>query len=293
MTPGGNNLLPLFEVAEKTNTVQLIKMENATGTIIVFFQNAARYAQCALKWLDVPDGQYYFSGNDEDTKDKINALIQRYTASPTAWNTNYHIGDSFAVDNENYRYRLCIQNNNTSAVTKQVEFHNLMLNAGTEPLPFEPYYPLCVYDRTQADVDRVLELNQKYLARTITDEEKVEWAGGLKGALNISDLNRIEENTALLASLLAVTAQTKTWNYNDIPRASDYLRIRNNVQSVRDAWAALSDTPDTPTQPLVTYQKWNDIERILHDVNYVYERTMNSYYYCDTEIYAGEGAGIL
>lgn len=150
-----------------------------------------------------------------------------------------------------------------------------------------------VYDRTQADVDRVKELNQKYLARTITEEEKTEWSAGLKGALNISDLNRIESNTAQLASLLAVTVQTKTWNYNDIPRASDYLRIRNNVQAVRDAWAALSDTPETPTQPLVTYQKWNDIERILHDVNYVYERTMNSYYYCDTEIYAGEGAGIL
>lgn len=150
-----------------------------------------------------------------------------------------------------------------------------------------------VYDRTQSDVDRVKELNRKYLSRTITEEEKTEWSAGLKGALNISDLNRIESNTAQLASLLAVTVQTKTWDYNDIPRANDYLRIRNNVQAVRDAWASLSDTPETPTQPLITFQKWNDIERILHDVNYVYERTMNSYYYCDTEIYAGEGAGIL
>lgn len=150
-----------------------------------------------------------------------------------------------------------------------------------------------VYDRTQADVDRAKELNQKYLSRTITDDEKAEWAAGIKGALNLADLNRIEGNTAQLASLLAVTIQTKTWNYNDIPRSSDYLRIRNNVQTIRDAWAALSDTPDTPTQPLTTYQKWNDIERILHDVNYVYERIMNSYYYCDTEIYAGEGVGIL
>ncbi len=150
-----------------------------------------------------------------------------------------------------------------------------------------------VYDRTQSDVDRVKELNQKYLARTISDEEKAEWAAGLKGALNVSDLNRIESNTTQIASFLAVTVHTKTWNYNDIPRASDYLRIRNNVQAVRDAWAALSNTPQTPAQPLNTYQKWNNIERILHDVNYVYERTMNSYYYCDTEIYAGEGAGIL
>jgi len=43
--------------------------------------------------------------------------------------------------------------------------------------------------------------------------------------------------------------------------------------------------------PLVTYQKWNAIERILHDVKYVYDRVMDSYYYCGDEIYAGEGIG--
>lgn len=150
-----------------------------------------------------------------------------------------------------------------------------------------------VFDRTQTDVDRIRELTGKYLAGTITDEEKLEWASGGKGALNVEDLNRIESNTAEIAGQLAVVVQTKTWAYNDIPRASDYLRIRNNVQAIRDAWAALSGTPETPVQPLTTYQKWNDIERILHDVNYVYERTKASYYYCGAEVYAGEGVGII
>lgn len=149
-----------------------------------------------------------------------------------------------------------------------------------------------VYDRKQADVDRVKELNRKYLERTITDEEKAEWAGDLKGALNTSDLNRIESNTAQLASILAVAVQTKTWDYNDIPRESDYLRIRNNVQAVRKAWAALPETPSTPTPPLVTYQQWNAIEQILHDVLYVYNATINNLYYCG-ELYAGEGIGVL
>lgn len=149
-----------------------------------------------------------------------------------------------------------------------------------------------IHDRTQADVDRARELTQKYLNRTITDAEKAEWATDGKGALNVSDLNRIEGNTEEIAENLAIVVQTKTWDYNDIPQASDYLRIRNNVQAVRNAWMVLADTPDTPVQPLTTYQKWNDIERILHDVNYVYERTMASRFYCGDNVYAGEG-GLL
>ena len=51
-----------------------------------------------------------------------------------------------------------------------------------------------VYDRTQADVERVKVLNDKYAAGTISEEEKMEWAAGMKGALNVADLNRIESN---------------------------------------------------------------------------------------------------
>lgn len=149
-----------------------------------------------------------------------------------------------------------------------------------------------VYDRTRSDVDRVIELNRKYLSRTITEEEKEEWKGNLKGALNASDLNRVEENTLNIASFLGVLVTTKSWLPNDISRVSDYQRIRDNVEFVRNAWYDLPDTPVTPQNPLNTYQKWNDIERILHDINYTYQKTIENYNYCG-EIYAGEGIGVL
>ena len=145
-----------------------------------------------------------------------------------------------------------------------------------------------VYDRTQEDVKRAKLLTPKYAAGTITETEKKEWAAGMKGALNASDLNRIEGNIREIAGFLAIT-----WEKNQIPRVSDFKRIRDNVQRIRDAWSTLKDTPDTPDTPLVTYQQWNAIERILHDVKYVYDRVMDSYYYCGDEIYAGEGIGIL
>jgi len=150
-----------------------------------------------------------------------------------------------------------------------------------------------IYDRTRGDVDRVTELNKKYLERTITDEEKKEWAGNLKGAINIADMNRIEGNIAVIANFLGVLVTTRTWIAGDIPRVADYQRIRDNVESLRATWHVISETPETPNQPLNTYQKWNDIERILHDLNYTYEGYINSFNYCGAEIYAGEGIGEL
>lgn len=149
-----------------------------------------------------------------------------------------------------------------------------------------------IYDRTQSDVDRVIELNRKYIGRTITNEEKEEWSGSLKGAINVSDLNRIEGNIYAISEFLNASVASKTWTLNEIPRVSDYQRIRGNVESLRNAWFVLPDTPPTPQQPLNTYQKWNDIEHILHDLNYTYQKTVENYNYCG-EIYAGEGIGVL
>lgn len=76
----------------------------------------------------------------------------------------------------------------------------------------------------------------------------------MKGALNASDLNRIEGNIREIAGILAITVTTKTWEKNQIPRVTDFKRIRDNVQRIRDAWSTLKDTPVTPDTPLVTYQ---------------------------------------
>lgn len=154
-----------------------------------------------------------------------------------------------------------------------------------------------IYDRTQADVDRVTELNRKYVDGSITDKEKVEWTGDMKGAFNVSDLVRIEDNMKTLSDFFRVTISEspfpeKTTQY--IPQINrDYKRILDNLKKLRDAWFSLSDTPETPEQPLNTYQKWNDIEKILYDLNYTYEGYINGQNYCGTEIYAGEGIGDL
>lgn len=150
-----------------------------------------------------------------------------------------------------------------------------------------------VFDRTAEDVKRVLELNQKYISGTITEDEKNEWLAGLKGALNIEDLNRVERNCDIVANKIAVVVNTKNWVKNNIPRVSDYQRILENVETIRSSYAVLNTTPETPFQPLNTFQKWNDIEHILFDVDSIYTRTMDAFAYCGTEIYSGEEIGDL
>ena len=113
-----------------------------------------------------------------------------------------------------------------------------------------------------------------------------------KGVLNADDINRIENNTGDIADKIAVPVTVKSWPVGGLPRVSDYKRIRDNVERIRQGYGIRSDTPVTPEQPLNTYQKWNDIERILFDVNDLYDRTENARAYCG-EIFAGEGVGIL
>ena len=100
----------------------------------------------------------------------------------------------------------------------------------------------------------------------LSDEQKQEWMGGLKGALNFNDLNRIENNMEFLANLYEIENMNfKTnWSCIDIPSRLDFQRIVVNLK-------VLETTPKIPDLPLNSYQKINDLEKILYDLYWVYE----------------------
>ena len=130
------------------------------------------------------------------------------------------------------------------------------------------YYelPWFVTDRTQNDVDN----------------------GTAKGFLNASDLNRIEKNSYTIGNLVAIPVTAKQdWEIGDLPRASDYARIREQVQKLRD-FVHRQTTPEVPESPLNTYQKYNDVEQIQKDCFDSYVGNMKNVIYAG-EIYAGEG----
>lgn len=114
-----------------------------------------------------------------------------------------------------------------------------------------------------------------------------------KGVLNADDLNRIESNSNEIGDKIAIPVTVKTWENGGLPRESDYLRIRNNVEAIRNGYGIKPSTPTTPTQPLNTYQKWNDIEKILFDVNDIYDGTMRTKIYCGEDVCCGDEIGVI
>ena len=127
-----------------------------------------------------------------------------------------------------------------------------------------------VHDRTEADV-----LNR-----------------APKAYCNAADLQRLEDNCAVLAELLGVSVETRSWQRTDWPTVSEFSRIRSNIQALRDAYYTLSATPPTPENPLNHWVKWNDAERILLDLYTLYHRNLEATNYTG-EVFAGESIGVI
>ena len=145
-----------------------------------------------------------------------------------------------------------------------------------------------ITDRSQSDVKRVLELLQKGWIN-LTENEKEEWNSGLKGTLNTSDLERIQNNIQLISDVLELGLTISV--VPELPTISFYDEIRENTERIRGAYMIHANTPTVPEQPLNTFEKWNNIEKILEDVYGILLNNFN--YYCGNEIYAGEETGLL
>lgn len=93
----------------------------------------------------------------------------------------------------------------------------------------------------------------------------------LKCAADYVCLNRVEQACAYIANNLGVSIQTKTWNMEDWRKESDMVRIRNNIDTLINAFYVKSTTPNlTARIRYETVKEANDIETILGDINELY-----------------------
>ena len=126
-----------------------------------------------------------------------------------------------------------------------------------------------ITDRTADDVARVNELAAKGYAG-MTAAELAEWLGGMKGAYNAADLNRVGAALNYLRDRLTgicgrdITWQAKTdWAQTDVITAAQGSAYHDQISDVRAALAYPADAPGVPEIALRTYAGANDIERIL------------------------------
>lgn len=150
--------------------------------------------------------------------------------------------------------------------------------------------PWFICDRTQQDVDRVKELHDIGWSNMSYDEKK-EWIHGMKGALNLSDIKRNENNCYVLAQILNLSLITYKDNLPERPDSKYFDNLLKNVGIIRSAGYFYTSTPQVPEQPINTYQKLNDIEQILHDVYEVYNA--NFTYFAGEGLCAGDDTNLL
>lgn len=135
-----------------------------------------------------------------------------------------------------------------------------------------------VYDRSQSDVDRVLELRE-IAFDDMTEAQKEEWLGDMKGALNRSDLERIENDIQVISDRMKLDLDTYAGKVPEAITETYFVKLVSNVEAVRNAYL-ITSTPKTPKVPINSYKKVNSIEQILNDVYTIYDAV---------SIYAGEG----
>lgn len=145
-----------------------------------------------------------------------------------------------------------------------------------------------ITNRSRSDIEKLIELMERdWLA--FTDDEKDAWRRGMRGAMNVSDFARILNNIHILSEVLELDLPDLAIPY--IISNSFSAKLLEQVGTIREAYGVYKSTPQLPSIPLNTFDKWNDIEHILQDV---YNLLLNNFHhYCGEDYYAGEETGLL
>ena len=119
----------------------------------------------------------------------------------------------------------------------------------------------------------------------------------LKGALNISDLNRIEKNTYFLEDKLLsygygaidITRKNEDWVKSDLLYIGDIDRIRQNVINLVDGYNAISGSPVIIVGDVtISYVDINSIEQFIYNTNLLLDR-MIAYFRKSGTFKSGQG----
>lgn len=121
-----------------------------------------------------------------------------------------------------------------------------------------------ITDRSILDIQKLQEYDEIGY-KNLTTEQKNEWLSGMKGALNSSDLNRIESNQQYIFTLLSnqyiLTFKTN-WLMTDFVEDSDENRILMNLKTLMQPFN-FEEEPQVPEKPLNYFEKINQIESII------------------------------
>jgi hypothetical protein len=152
-----------------------------------------------------------------------------------------------------------------------------------------------ITDRTLADYTRWRTLRDKGY-ENMTEAERAEWSGTMKGAYNYTDLNRVGAALNYLRDrltdagyLLGIEFNAVTnWTSAQIPTAAQFTAYIKAVETIRSALTQKATTPRTPNDTgSLDIQGANDIESILLDIEDLINKMIAARNFCG-ELYCGE-----
>lgn len=125
--------------------------------------------------------------------------------------------------------------------------------------PLEVEWSDPVTDRTSNDIKNAIKNTNKKKTNPAIDFEYT------KAYLNYTDLNRIEGNTAYLASKVSSSGNYKiSWTMKDIPLVADRTRILLNMSNVRTAFLTAYPEAEVVQMPtkLSSWADFNQLETL-------------------------------
>ena len=146
-----------------------------------------------------------------------------------------------------------------------------------------------IFDRTQNDVDTAVSLRNKKVKEfeSLTSEEINTLE---RGTITINTLNRIENKQMELANLFSqlsinVKIENKNWEKTQIFNRAEFQRILDNLNVLVKSFCVYRNTPNVP-RVSYHFEDINSIEKILFDLEELYNKALKSFVYCGT-LYCG------
>jgi hypothetical protein len=116
----------------------------------------------------------------------------------------------------------------------------------------------------------------------------------LKGAYNVTDLNRVQAAVRYIKDRFESygynisLSEQRTWTQQDVPNMTDLRKYLDDIAAIRNVFTLLQTTPAVPeSMARLTYVKANSIEQILHDVDRLLSNVIASFVYSG-EFFGGE-----
>lgn len=143
-----------------------------------------------------------------------------------------------------------------------------------------------IYTRTAVDVSEAMRIRNEKV-KTFQELTEGDINTLERGTMTVNTLNRIEDKQAELKNLFNdmgywnTPIQNKRWDATQIFDTSEFQRIIDNTNVLRNAFFVYKDTPGTPPMSY-HYEDINALEKILYDLDVMINDVKSNYRECGT-----------